>query len=287
MPRFPAQHHDLTVRGLRHRIHRWGNPALPPVLLLHGWMDSGMSFQFLADHLADRWHLIAPDWRGFGDTAWDPNGYWFPDYLADLDALLNHFSPDNPTRVAGHSMGGSVAFLYAGVRPERVSHLVSLDAAGINDTRSDEAPARYARWLEQLRDPARFSPIADQAAALALVRKLAPNLDPGKSGFLAQQWVRPGTDGALHLPHDPRHKHVNPVLYRRDEARACWRLITAPTLLVLARDGHVYKKWESELCADMTAYIPHLRMEVLDCGHMVHVERAEELAGILNSFMSA
>ena len=183
-------------------------------------------------------------------------------------------------------MGGSVAFLYAGVRPERVSHLVSLDAAGIKDTGPDEAPARYGRWLEQLRDPARFSPLTDLDAARALVRKLAPGLDPGRVEFLVHQWVRPAADGTLHLPHDPRHKNVNPVLYRRDEARACWRRITAHTLLVLARNGQLYHKWESELRADLTGCIPHLRAEVLDCGHMVHLEMAEELAGVLEGFLA-
>ena len=73
-PRFFARSVDITLRGLRHRIHCWGDPAAPPAFLLHGWVDTGMSFQFLADHLARHWRLIAPDWRGFGDSAWDANG---------------------------------------------------------------------------------------------------------------------------------------------------------------------------------------------------------------------
>ncbi len=286
-PRHPARHSDLTLRGLRHRIHSWGDPAAPPLFLLHGWVDTGMSFQFMADYLADRWRVIAPDWRGFGDTAWDPNGYWFPDYLADLEALLAEFSPGVPVPVVGHSMGGNVACLYAGVRPGRISHLVSLDATGIKDCHADEAPARYARWLGQLRDPASFSPFADQAAVMALVFKLAPEMGAAKADFLAQQWTRLGPDNQLHLPHDPRHKHVNPVLYRRDESRACWRQITAPTLLVLAREGQTFKQWEDGLRNDMSGCIRHLRVEKLDCGHMVHLEKPEELAEILNSFLSA
>jgi pimeloyl-ACP methyl ester carboxylesterase len=245
-----------------------------------------MSFQFLADHLALRWRVIAPDWRGFGDSAWDPNGYWFPDYLADLEGLLAQFSPDRPAQLAGHSMGGNVACLYAGIRPERISHLVSLDAAGVKDNQPDEAPARYARWLEHLRSPARFSPLADFDAALALVGKLVPGLEPGRAKFLALQWARPAPDHELHLPHDPRHKHVNPVLYRRDEARACWRRISAHTLFVLARDGQLYDKWESHYRADLTDCIPHLQTEVLDCGHMLHLERPEELAAMLDGFLS-
>ena len=285
IPRFPPQHSDLLIRGLRHRIHAWGNPDARPLILLHGWVDTGMSFQFLADHLAQDWRVIAPDCRGFGDSAWDPNGYWFPDYLADLDALLAQFSPDRPAPVVGHSMGGNVSLLYAGVRPERLSHVVSLDAAGIKDNPADEAPARYVRWLEQLRNPARFSPLVDFDAALTLVGKLAPSLDPGRAKFLAQQWTRPDTHQQLQLPHDPRHKHVNPVLYRRDEARACWRRIRAPALLVMARHAQTFEKWGSQLRADVMDCIPHLQTTVLDCGHMVHLEKAGELAGMLTDFL--
>ncbi len=285
-PRFSAQHLDIALRGLRHRIHQWGDPNFPPIFLLHGWVDTGMSFQFLADHLAQRWQVIAPDWRGFGDSAWDPNGYWFPDYLADLDALLTHFSPGKPARVVGHSMGGNAAGLYAGIRPERISHLVILDVAGLKNTPPEESPARYGRWLDQLQNPTRFAPLKDHSATLALVAKLAPRLDPARAEFLAQQWARPAADGALQLPHDPRHKHVNPVLYRRAEARACWRRITAHTLLVLAQQGQIYPHWEPELRADVTACIPHLRTEVLDCGHMVHLEKAEELSVLLDTFLT-
>lgn len=246
-----------------------------------------MSFQFLADHLADRWQVIAPDWRGFGDSAWDANGYWFPDYLADLDTLLDHYSPGAPARIAGHSMGGSVAWLYAGVRPERLSHVASLDAAGIADTTPDDAPDRYRRWLDQLRAPASFSPLPDRNAVLALLRKLAPHMNAAHREFMADRWTRPDADGTLRLPHDPRHKHVNPVLYRRAESRACWQRITARTLLVLARESSTGQRWEGTLRAEVTGCIPHLVTEVLDGGHMLHLEQPVALARILDDFLSA
>ncbi|MBI1731261.1 MAG: alpha/beta fold hydrolase [Gammaproteobacteria bacterium] len=286
-PRVIATHTDLVLRGLRHRIHCWGEASATPVFLLHGWMDTGMSFQFLADALAANWYLVAPDWRGFGDTQWDPNGYWFPDYLADLDVVLAHFSPDTPARIVGHSMGGNVAFLYAGVRPERVSHVACLDVAGLPDAQPDAAPARYAHWLDQLRNPERFSAMNTESAAHALVRRLASRLDQARTGFMAQQWVRRTANGNWRLPHDPRHKHVNPVLYRRDEARACWRGVKAHTLLVLARDGQLYRDWEPAVREDLMDCIPQLRTAVLECGHMVHLEMPDELAGLLGSFLTA
>jgi len=105
---------DLQIRDLRYRLHCWGNDSGIPVLLLHGWADVGMSFQFLADAMSNNWYLIAPDWRGFGETQWQMAGYWFPDYRGDMDAIIDHISQERPVRLVGHSMGGNVAWLYAG-----------------------------------------------------------------------------------------------------------------------------------------------------------------------------
>jgi pimeloyl-ACP methyl ester carboxylesterase len=102
-----------SINGLHYHTWQWGPTSGPAALLLHGWMDAGASFQLLADALPGHWRLIAPDWRGFGRTAWAPGGYWFADYLADLDGLLQHLAPDAPVLLIGHSMGGNIAGLYA------------------------------------------------------------------------------------------------------------------------------------------------------------------------------
>ena len=114
------------------------------MLLLHGWMDTGASFQFVVDCMADDSSCVALDWRGFGRTDWEPNGYWFPNYLADLDALLDILSPNQPTHLVGHSMGGNVASLYAGVRPERVARLVNIEGSGCPACRPIRHPSVIA-----------------------------------------------------------------------------------------------------------------------------------------------
>ena len=87
----------IVVRGLRYHVRHWGEDAAPRLFMLHGWMDMSASFQFVVDSLRHEWHVIAPDWRGFGQTADSPTGcYWFPDYLGDLDAILAHYSPAAP-----------------------------------------------------------------------------------------------------------------------------------------------------------------------------------------------
>jgi pimeloyl-ACP methyl ester carboxylesterase len=138
-PTRPAAARQLPIRGLRYHLETWGSdelatPERPLLLLLHGWMDVGASFQFMVDALAahegpKRW-IVAPDWRGFGRSS--PGGsdcYWFPDYLGDLDALIDALSPAQPIDLVGHSMGGNVVMSYAGVRPAHPALVNPKDSA--------------------------------------------------------------------------------------------------------------------------------------------------------------
>lgn len=91
----PSRSDFIEVRGKRTHVLHWGRDGAPKVFMVHGWMDVGASFQFVVDYLKGDWHVIAPDWRGFGLT--ERNGtdtYWFPDYVADLDAILRHYQPE-------------------------------------------------------------------------------------------------------------------------------------------------------------------------------------------------
>ena len=117
----------VSFNGVRHHVRLWGPSAGEPLFLLHGWMDVSASFQFLADALPDDRRLIAPDWRGFGRSDWPGRAYSFPDYLVDLDALLQAYAPQGPVEIVGHSLGGVIACLYAGVRPDRVDRLATIE----------------------------------------------------------------------------------------------------------------------------------------------------------------
>src|SRR5271166_1405825 len=111
------------VRGIETHVRRWGpasSNSRAPLVLLHGWGDTGDTFQFLVDAFQEDRPAVALDWRGFGQSGWARDGYWFPDYLADLDEFLSQLLPGEPARIVGHSMGGNIASLYAGLRPERV-----------------------------------------------------------------------------------------------------------------------------------------------------------------------
>src|SRR5688572_5770071 len=119
-----------AIRGLRHHVRLWGQAGAPRLFLLHGWMDVSASFQFLVDCLSREWLVVAPDWRGFGLSEWTREGYWFADYYADLEAILDIYEPEIPARLVGHSMGGVIASIYSGIRPARVARLASLEGLG-------------------------------------------------------------------------------------------------------------------------------------------------------------
>ena len=277
----------LRIRGLEHRVTRWGPESDAPVVLLHGWGDSADSFQFIADEIAPDWPLAAIDWRGFGHSDWHPGGYWFPDYYADLDELLDRLCPASPARLVGHSMGGNVAMVYAGVRPDRVQRIVNLEGFGLPRTDPSQAPARLARWLDQLRE--RPEP-GDYATAQDLAERLLrrnPRLGAGRASFIAERWTRPQPGGGVRLRADPAHRHVNPYLYRREEMEACWRRVAAPVLLVVGGLSEIAARFGTEGVADaFRALIPDLRVELLaGAGHMLHHEEPAAIARLIEDFL--
>ena len=155
MPSFrPYTTRCITLRGRHLHLYAWGAEQPDPaatLFCLHGWGDLGASFQFVVDALPQDWCILAPVWRGFGRSAHNDGPYWFPDYLADLDALLEALSPNRPATLVGHSLGGIVASLYAGIRPERVAHLALLEGLVLWSEAPERAPERCAGWLDAVR----------------------------------------------------------------------------------------------------------------------------------------
>jgi len=279
----------LAIRGVRYHCRCWGEPAAPKLFLLHGWMDVSASFQFFVDALAGRWHAIAPDWRGYGLTQWSgADSYWFPDYLADLDALLAHWSPMQPVALIGHSMGGNVASLYAGMRPERVARFVNLEGFGLPATDPSRAPERYAEWLEEIAQPQRFRDYASFDELAARLRQSNPRLAPERAEFLAQHWGMASADGRVVLRSDPAHKRVNPILYRLDEAKACWQRVTAPVLWVEGEASQTRARFRiagAELEERKRCFANLATRTLADAGHMVHHDQPERLARMVEEFL--
>jgi pimeloyl-ACP methyl ester carboxylesterase len=271
----------LVVRGLEYSINEWGDEDAPLIFYLHGWADSGSTIQFVIDALESRWRVVAPDWRGFGRTARADGPYWFPDYLADLHDILKHYSPDSEVCLVGHSMGGNIASLYAGSMPERVKAIVNVEGFGLTDSDPDDAPQRIHDWLEAQEVGAEFSFYPDFGSLARRIRARNPGLSEDRAEFVARQWAREDK-GGVRLRADPKHKMPNPILYRRAEAAAFWRRISAAVLLISGGNSSFSSQltdFASARGSDTESYL------IQGVGHMIHFEAPEILAAQIEQFL--
>jgi len=278
----------LRVRGLRYHVRRWGDDRAPALFLLHGWLDVSATWQFVAAGLLPKFQVLAPDWRGFGFTEWPQDAYWFQDYVGDFEALADHYSPKEPMRVVGHSMGGQVASLYAGLRPARVAKLVLLDSLFLPDMEMKLAPKRFRAWLDELKDPPGQKTYESFAQLAERVRKQHPDLPPERAEFVARCWGREDGHGRISLCADPKHRMSGPGLYHADESVAVWQNVTAPTLFVDAGKSAFGKMLPPAELRRRRDCFPGAREVRIENGtHMLHFSAPEETARAIASFLSS
>lgn len=297
-PRRPARSEFVPIRNLKYHVLVWGEPApgRVPLVMVHGWMDVAASWQFVVDAFDEDPWVIAPDWRGYGLTQSPPaDNYWFPDYLADLDFLIDHFSPEAPVNLVGHSMGGNVAMLYAGARLQRVRRLVNLEGFGMPATQPSMAPRRYAKWMDELKALHRGEmDLKTYESADGVARRLMKTnrrLSEDKAGWLAQHWARPDAEGRWRILGDAAHKVVNAQLYRVDEVLELYKSIAAPVLHVDASDNSLGDWWQgkfslAEYHERLTA-VPDCRTaQVQDAGHMLHHDQPRQVAQLIEAHVA-
>ena len=281
-PKVARVDRKLRIRDVDYCVYEWGDADAPLVFYLHGWADTASTFQFVVDELTTAWRVIAPDWRGFGRSRCNCTSYWFPDYIADLDELLNEYSPSDPVRLVGHSMGANVGSLYAGTMPERVRAFVNIEGFGLADTDPEEAPGRYRSWIEAAASAPEFSQYATFEDLAVRIRKRHPSMRASEAHFVAREWAAKGPDGVIRLRADPRHKLPNPVLYRRAEAVACCKAVTAETLLIVGESSGFAGHFES---AAKHMFADADTVSIDGAGHMLHFEAPRALAAAIEDFL--
>ncbi len=284
----------LAIRGMQYHLRHWGDADAPMLFMLHGWIDVSASFQFLVDALKRDWHVIAPDLRGFGLSDYATGSYWFPDYLADLDALLLHYSPIQPINLLGHSLGANVAGIYAGVRPQRIKKLVMLEGFGMPATQADEAPARYARWLDEVQGNPTLRSYPTLQEVAQRLQKNNPRLSDQRADFLAQHWAAKNEAGTWDIQADPWHKLPNPNLYRVEEVMACWQAVQAPVLWVEAKNSELLSRMGSnqQARAEIDRRVAYLenatkvtKLMIENAGHMLQHDQPEMVAQAIDQFL--
>lgn len=304
-PTRPSSSATIPVRHMHYHVHTWGTPqpGTAPLVLAHGWMDVGASYQFVVDAFsaafAQERFIIAPDWRGFGRSM--PiapcDSYSFNDYVGDLDALLDHFAPgDTPIDLVGHSMGGNVAMMYAGARPQRIRRLVNLEGFGLPATQPTQAPQRLNLWLDELRQlhtgQMQLKTYDSVQGVAERLCKTNRRLDPAKALWLAHQWAAPDAQGRWAILGDTAHKVTNPQLFRVEEMLALYAAITAPVLVVEAAEDSLGSWWTQNYSLaefhERLKFVPNVQVErVSDAGHMVHHDQPRAVAQWIESFCSA
>jgi pimeloyl-ACP methyl ester carboxylesterase len=286
----------VPIRNLQYHVRTWGTRKAGqlPLVMVHGWMDVSASFQFVVDAIkADR-YIVAPDWRGYGKTLVpSTDNYWIPDYLADLDGLLDWL--DCPqVDLLGHSLGGNVVMLYSGIKPERIHRLINLEGFGMPRTKPENAAKRYVQWMSELKkmNKGELNLTAYDSADGVARRLMKTNkrLPSDKAQWLARHWASENANGQWEILGDAAHKVVNANLYQVDEALSLYSQITAPTLAVEAADNEMDKWWAGKYSLaeyhERLKSVPNCKIEhITDAGHMMHHDQPEVLAAMIEAFL--
>ncbi|CAM8626044.1 MhpC Predicted hydrolases or acyltransferases (alpha/beta hydrolase superfamily) [Comamonadaceae bacterium] len=295
--RRPFRSEFVPIRNLDYHVQVWGEPGpgKTPLVMVHGWMDVAASYQFVVDAFSEDHYIIAPDWRGYGKTKVPKtDNYWVPDYMADLDFLLDHYAPDQQVNLVGHSMGGNVVMLYGGVRPQRIRRLVNLEGFGMPATIPAQAPGRFATWMDELKKlHAGEMELKAYDSADGVARRLMktnPRLGADKAAWLARHWAAENADGSWSILGDAAHKVTSAQLYRVEEVMAIYQRLSMPVLAVEASDNSLDMWWKGKFTLaeyhERLQVVPQVEIaRIEDAGHMMHHDQPEVLAALIERFI--
>jgi len=265
----------IQVRGLPICLCEWGDEGAPIILCLHGFLDQGAAWAMVGERLAEEgYHFIAPDARGHGRSGHAPAGsdYHFPDYLSDLDGIIQFLKPDK-LRLVGHSMGGTVATLYAGVRPEIVDVLCVAEGLGPPAEEAVSLPNKLRLHLDQLQNLKAHRCMEDIPAAIARIQRMTPKMPTDFARFLAERSTKPQDDGLI-WTWDPLHRTRMPTVFSLEGYLATLRRIQAPTTVVYGS--------ESWYCfpdlPEREAAIPNFTRMEITASHSLHIDAPEALS---------
>ena len=300
MPGRPTQPESRRVAGAGVGLHLldYGNPDAPPVILVHGIRDLAWSLDVVARPLASRYHVLALDLRGHGDSETSGN-YSQPLFVADLRQVITDLGLDD-LMLVGHSLGAQVICRYAALFPEQVRAVVSIEGLGPpiwpgeGDGRRQQARARV-EMLRQLRSQGRVMADLDEAADR--VARKHPRLDPARARMLADHGTKP-CPGGITWKWDPRVQSTWASVTREDNEQH-WQWVECPTLLVTAgsagsfwRERRGMKEAPStglppeELARRLACFRAGRHTEIADSGHMVHFDAPDELNARIAAFLS-
>jgi len=279
---------------LRIHVRDWGDPAKPPLVIVHGLRDHSHSFDELARGLVDRFHVLALDLRGHGDSETTPY-YHFGHFVLDLHNLVRALRLERPV-IVGHSMGGEVVATYAGCFPTVPSALVIIEGLGPPPVSMAEEVAWTIdgfRRIDQALTGQRG--IDDLEAAYKRMHERNPRLSEAQARELALLGTRAREDGKLEWKFDAMLSTMalsGP--YNLEYAMAFWRRIEARTLIVhgaasgefwRSKPGAIYLDPE-DLAARLACFRAGSFVDIPGAGHMVHFDQPQELLSAVRRFLA-
>ena len=284
----PTSNSFISQRLKLHYVD-WGNPGAPPLLLVHGGRDHCRNWDWVAEKLRDRYHVIAPDLRGHGDSAWSPDGsYPIEGFVYDL-AQLVHQLDLGPVNIVAHSLGGNIALRYTGLYPDHVRKLVAIEGLGPSPKVQEERaatpfPEHFRKWIADKRQaagrtPRRYATLDD---ALARMRSENGYLTEAQARHLNIHGISRNEDGSWSWKFD-NYLNVWPFFdIPRPEIEAIWNAISCPTLLLYGADS-----WASNPARD--GRIRHFRnaevIEFENAGHWLHHDQFDRFMATLDEFL--
>jgi pimeloyl-ACP methyl ester carboxylesterase len=284
----PTSHIFVSQRLRMHYVD-WGNPTAPPLLLVHGGRDHSRSWDWVARELRHDWHIIAPDLRGHGDSAWSPDGvYSIAAYVYDLAQLI-HQQELAPVTIVSHSLGGMISLRYTGLYPETVRKLVAIEglsfaSRGMIEKRALPVAQRWRKWIEERRAmsgrlPRRYASIEE---ALTRMREENSYLSEDQARHLTIHGVSRNEDGTYSWKFDNYVRSAPPVDLSEAEVQVLWGGITCPTLLCYGRDSWALNPEET----GDAAYFQNARVAAFDhAGHWLHHDRFDAFMSELRGFL--
>ena len=280
---------SFISQRLRLNYVDWGNADAPPLLLVHGGRDHARSWDWVAEELRHDWHIIAPDLRGHGDSAWSPDGnYEMSAFVYDLAQLIHQLGLA-PVTIIAHSMGGNIATRYAGIFPENVRKLVNIEGLGLSPQMQAERDAigiqkRFRQWIEDKRNAAGRTPKRYPNIEAAYDRMKAENsyLTDEQARHLTVHGISRNEDGTWSWKFD-NYLNIWAIFdMPREELLSIWQSITCPMLLLYGE-----KSWASNPAKDgRIAHFPAASViEYENAGHWLHHDQFDRFIADVKAFL--
>jgi pimeloyl-ACP methyl ester carboxylesterase len=280
---------SFISQRLRLNYVDWGNPDAPPLLLVHGGRDHARSWDWVAEELRHDWHIIAPDLRGHGDSAWSPDGnYELSAFVYDLAQLIHQLNLA-PVTIIAHSMGGNIATRYAGLYPENVRKMVNIEGLGPSPKVLAERDAigiqkRFREWIEDKRNAAGRTPKRYPNIEAAYERMKAENsyLTDEQARHLTVHGISRNEDGSWSWKFD-NYLNIWAIFdMPREDLFAIWQSVTCPMLMMYGADS-----WASNPEKDgRIVHFPTAKVvEYENAGHWLHHDQFDRFMADVKAFL--